>query len=306
VSVSTPETPSDDGLAPENLRWSVQQRMEFIELRLFWDGSINRSHLIDQFSISVPQASADLSRYLQLAPDNLEYDASSKAYQATSHFKPRFAAPEARHYLAQLLLLADQGITSTASWLGVLPDNAVVPRVRRKMDANTLRPIVNAIHRKLGLYITYQSMNEPEPTSRWIDPHALVFDGHRWHVRAWCHKRSHFADFVLARVLEIGESRPASATSTLDREWNEVVEFKLAPLPTLTLAQRRAVEYDYGMENGSVSIPMRLCLTYYFERHHALDLDPKNLEPGRIQLCWINRDEIEEARAKKRQVKGDA
>lgn len=304
---STPiSTQIDDALAPENLRWSIQQRLEFIDLRLFWDGLINRSDLVKQFSISVPQASADLARYQQLAPENIEYDASSKAYQATAQFKPRIAEPKARHYLAQLLLLADQGIASTASWIGMFPDHAVVPRVRRKMDATTLRPIVYAIHRKLGLFVTYQSMNSPEPTSRWIDPHALVFDGHRWHVRAWCHKRSHYADFVLARVLGIGESRAATATSALDREWNEVVEVKLAPLPSLTVAQRKAVEYDYGMENGCVSIPMRLCLTYYFERHHGLDLDPEKLEPGRIQLCWMNREEVENARASKQDVSVDA
>lgn len=304
---SASPSPPDEGTAlPESLRWSVQQRLEFIELRLFWDGLINRSHLVDQFSISVPQASADLARYQQLAPDNIEYDASSKAYFATPQFKPRFAEPQARHYLAQLLLLADQGIASTASWIGMFPDNAVVPRVRRKMDANTLRPIVSAIHKKLGLFITYQSMNDPDPTSRWIDPHALVFDGHRWHVRAWCHKRSHFADFVLARVIAIGESRAASANSALDREWNEQVEFKIAPLPSLPEPQRRAVEYDYGMEDGFVSIPMRLCLTYYFERHHGLDLDPSKLDPGRIQICWINRDEIEQARAKRQDERADA
>jgi hypothetical protein len=301
----TPLSP-DEGTAPEALRWSIQKRLEFIELRLFWDGLINRSDLVKQFSISVPQASADLSRYLQLAPENLEYDPRSKAYLATANFKPRLVEPEARQYLAQLLLIADQGIASSASWIGAFPENAVVPRVRRKMDASTLRPIVNAIRRKLGLHITYQSMNQDEPTSRWIDPHALVFDGHRWHVRAWCHKRSQYADFVLARVIHIGDSRPASSDSLLDREWNEVVEVKLAPLPTLPAAQRRAVEYDYGMQDGVVSIPMRLCLTYYFERHHGLDLDPKTLEPGRIQICWINRREVEEARARQRDVRADA
>jgi hypothetical protein len=304
--LATPVSEIQDDKAPAELRWSVQQRLEFIDLRLYWDGSINRSHLVEQFSISVPQASADLARYQDLAPDNIEYDQSSKAYLATAQFKPRFAEPNPRHYLAQLLLLADQGITANSSWIGMVPENAVVPRVRRKMDANTLRPIVNAIHRKRGLFITYQSMNDPEPTARWIDPHALVFDGHRWHVRAWCHKKSHFADFVLARVLNIGEARAASATSALDREWNEIVDVKLAPLPTLPEAQRRAVQYDYGMEDGCVSVQMRLCLTYYFERHLDLDLDPAKLPVGRIQICWINRDEIEEVRASKQNMRVDA
>jgi hypothetical protein len=293
----SPNSP-DATPASEQMRWSVAQRLAFIELRLFWDGSINRSDLVEQFAISIPQASADLARYQDLAPENLRYDPSSKAYHATTNFTPRLAKPDARSYLTQLLMLADQGISQDASWIGFAPAHAVVPRVRRRLDAKTLRPIVNAIHQKRGVFISYQSMNNPALTSRWIDPHALVFDGARWHVRAWCHKRSHFADFVLARVLDIIDTRPAEApNSSLDREWHEHVDVRLAPNPSLTDAQKRAVEYDYGMVDGEISIRMRLCLTYYFEKHLGLDLDPATLPQGRIQVVWVNRSDVQDQRA---------
>ena len=29
------------------LRWGVEQRLEFIEFRLFWEGHVNRSDLMD-------------------------------------------------------------------------------------------------------------------------------------------------------------------------------------------------------------------------------------------------------------------
>jgi hypothetical protein len=295
-----------EGRATDQLRWSVAQRLAFIELRLYWDGIINRADLVKQFSISVPQASADLARYQELARENIEYDTSSKAYHATAAFTPRFAEPDARHYLTQLLMLADQGIPAEASWLGIVPQHSVVPRLRRRLDPTILRPIVNALHHKCGIYIGYQSMNDPNPTLRWIDPHALVFDGSRWHVRAWCHKRSHFADFVLARVLKILDTRDATANAESDREWHEVVDVRLAPSPTLTEAQRRAVEYDYGMENGEMSIRMRLCLTYYFEKHLGLDLDPHSLPQGRVQIVWINRNEVENARSQESGIRPDS
>ena len=44
------------------LRWGVEQRLEFIEFRLFWEGHVNRSDLMDQFGVSVNQASTDLNR----------------------------------------------------------------------------------------------------------------------------------------------------------------------------------------------------------------------------------------------------
>ena len=45
------------------LRWGVEQRLEFIEFRLFWEGGVNRSDITACFGVSVPQASKDLSQY---------------------------------------------------------------------------------------------------------------------------------------------------------------------------------------------------------------------------------------------------
>ena len=56
-----------------DLRWGVEQRLEFIEFRLFWDGHVNRSDLMAQFGVSVNQASMDLNRYIGFAPDNMVY-----------------------------------------------------------------------------------------------------------------------------------------------------------------------------------------------------------------------------------------
>ena len=60
--------------APEKMRWGVEKRLEFIEFRLFWEGGINRADIMEQFGVSVPQASKDLSLYEEKAPGNLVYD----------------------------------------------------------------------------------------------------------------------------------------------------------------------------------------------------------------------------------------
>lgn len=72
----------------QGARWGQERRLEFIDYRLRWDGQINRSSLTDFFGISVPQASLDLSEYTKLAPDNLEYDMSSRVYRSTKLFQP--------------------------------------------------------------------------------------------------------------------------------------------------------------------------------------------------------------------------
>ena len=50
------------------LKWGVERRLEFIEFRLFWEGSINRADLVEFFGVSVPQASKDLALYQERAP----------------------------------------------------------------------------------------------------------------------------------------------------------------------------------------------------------------------------------------------
>jgi len=92
------------------LRWGVEQRLEFIEFRLFWEGGINRSDITGFFGVSVPQASKDLTQYQELAPDNVRYDRSEKRYFATESFRPRFLKPDADRYLAQLLFAADPAL----------------------------------------------------------------------------------------------------------------------------------------------------------------------------------------------------
>jgi predicted DNA-binding transcriptional regulator YafY len=258
---------------------------------------VSRSDLMSRFGISAPQASDDIAKYLELAPGNLEYDRVRKAFIATPQFKPHVTVPDARQYLTQLLMLADHAIDSAESWLGHAPMHAIMPRVRRRLDADTLRPVVSAIRHRRAIEIQYQSMSTSEPTLRWIAPHALVYDGARWHARSWCFNRSTFTDFVLARILSIGGHRQSGIDSTIDREWQEEFTIRLAPHPDLSSAQRQAIEMDYGMIDGCVGIPMRLCMTWYFERHYGLDIQSELLPPSRRQIVLQNRVELEELRA---------
>ena len=72
---------------PKRLRWAPEQRLEFIEFRLFWDGAVNRSDLMDRFGISEPQASKDLASYRELAANNLQYDSVSRVLGWQSRFR---------------------------------------------------------------------------------------------------------------------------------------------------------------------------------------------------------------------------
>ncbi len=278
------------------MRWSVEQRLEFIEFRLFWDGQLNRSDLTKRFEISVPQASMDLAKYQALAPLNIRYDSSLKTYLANPQFKPVVSSPTARHYLSQLRSIADEVLPASETWMGWIPPFEIVPLVRRQLEVYVLRSVTEVIRRGLSLRVNYQSFSQPRPTWRWLTPHALGFDGFRWHVRAWCHEREDFRDFVLARFLAVGGSRTTNIDSSADREWHTKVTLRIGPHPEMKDAQRRAIERDFGMTNGVASIVSRVCLSYYVERQLMLDFEPRQIPPGRQQVVLLNRNEVERVR----------
>ena len=147
------------------LRWGVEQRLEFIEFRLFWQGRVNRSDLMEQFGVSVNQASTDLNRYIGIAPDNMLYDKSARTYVRTPGYKSRFLEPDASRYLAQLRSVADGIVDREDSWIAGLPPFASIPMPVRGVNPVSLRSVVGAIRQSEAIEVKYQSLSSPEP--RW-------------------------------------------------------------------------------------------------------------------------------------------
>lgn len=280
----------------DNLRRVVEQRLRFIEFRLYWEGQIRRADLQKRFDISLPQATGDLNTYQEQAPRNLAYDLKRSTYVPAADFKPKFYKPDARDYLTELRLIADDVLTPETSRFGFLPSYDVVPLLRRKASAPKLRKIVRAIQSGRAVYIRYQSVERRNPLWRWITPHALVFDGRRWHVRCWCHRRTEFRDFVLARMLDVDKDKGHKIDVTADLEWQEKVVLRIGPNPRLSAAAQRAMEQDYDMRDGVYELSTRVCLSWYVEHHLGLDLDPELVKPARQHIVLLNREEVEQRR----------
>lgn len=216
-------------------RWSVEKRLEFIDFRLYWEGQINRSDIRDRFGVALLQASKDIAQYQEAAPKNLDYDLREKRYFSARTFKPAFLDPDSEAYLWQMRddVSAMSGIDG--AWLPDLPPHDIVRMPRRNVAAETLREIVSAIRRKKAVEILYQSMSSEEPAWRAISPHAFVFDGLRWHVRAFCHQRQKHKDFLLSRVQDMRESGESPVSGVQDAVWNEIFTVTLKPHPKLSI-----------------------------------------------------------------------
>lgn len=277
-------------------RWGTDQRLEFIEFRLFWDGSVNRSDLTNHFGVSVPQASNDLSLYKELAGNNLHYDASGKRYEPTPGFEPKVLKPNAERYLAQLKAIADNVIDVAETPLGAIPDLGVMPVPRRRVEAECLRQLLRAVQSRQSIAIEYQSMNDnrPDPTWREISPHAFGHDGLRWHIRAFCHRERTFKDFIISRCLAIGDLGQAQGRPVDDLDWVTFFDIVLKPNPKLSTAQQRTIELDYGMKDGKCVVPIRMALLYYFDKRLRLDIGETKDRPKETPIVIHNRKEYDE------------
>jgi predicted DNA-binding transcriptional regulator YafY len=275
------------------LRWGVEQRLEFIEFRLFWEGHVNRSDLMDQFGVSVNQASTDLNRYIGFAPENMVYDKSARTYVRSSSFKPQFLEPDASRYLAQLRSVADGILDRDDSWIANLPSFASAPTPVRGVNPVTLRSVVGAIRRSEEIEVKYQSLSNPEPRWRWIAPHAIAFDGFRWHTRAFCLTDENFKDFLLSRILELRGSRDSEATAADDHDWHYEVTLEVGPHPDLSETQAKVIALDYGMRGGSAKIKVRRALLYYALRRLGLDTDPAARKPQDQQIVLLNKEAVD-------------
>ncbi|WP_374765285.1 helix-turn-helix transcriptional regulator [Yunchengibacter salinarum] len=281
------------------MRWGVEKRMEFIEFRLFWEGGINRSDIIDQFGVSVPQASKDLTLYEEKAPGNLAYDKSAKRYRASPKFKPVLLEPDASSYLSHLQVAGEPRDGVAESWLAAMPEFDLLPIPRRSVAVGVLRDILAAIREKRSVEIHYQSMNVRRPAPEWrrISPHAIGSDGLRWHVRAFCHIDEKFKDFLLSRCLKTRDFDESRADSQDDVLWHERFTVQLAPNPDLSESQQEIIAQDYEMLDGLVEVHVRKALLYYFQKRLRLDIADKLDNPHEIPVVVANQVAFEAALA---------
>jgi hypothetical protein len=280
------------GAEKADLRWGIERRLEFIEFRLFWEGHVNRGDLMGVFGVSVNQASTDLNRYIGMASNNIAYDKSARTYIRGPKFTPLFLKPDAGRYLSQLRSVADGILGRADAWIGQLPLYDAAPTPVRGVNAETLRSVIAAIHRSEAMEVKYQSLSRPEPRWRWIAPHAIGFDGFRWHTRAFCLVDQNFKDFLLSRIIETRGTKPSEIGADEDREWNESVVLEIGPHPDLSETQQKVIALDYGMRGGRAHISVRKALLYYALKRLGLDTDPAARLPKDQQIVLLNGQEL--------------
>ncbi|VAW66004.1 FIG00640418: hypothetical protein [hydrothermal vent metagenome] len=288
------------------VKFASRQRLQFIEIMAYYTGTISRSTLARAYGISDPAATKDLKLYNDLAPGNLEYNPSLFSFVPAAPFDEVFADLRP----ARVLPMFAQNLLSVDNPSGNEPIYGIsveaLPFPVRLPEKALLAQIIRAIKTKSQLKVNYHSLsqrgdetsrnNEFQPDElRIIEPHALINNGLRWHVRAYSQQTYDFRDFVLSRFTQAEKLELAAESSqNYDDDWMELIALKLQPHPGLSGKQRTALDYDYRVQNGIIELEVRRALVGYLLQQMKVDTSVDHSQnPSAYQLVVSNRDEIE-------------
>lgn len=273
-------------------RWGQDRRLEFIDFRLLWEGRLNRSDLTSFFRISTPQASLDFTRYRELAPNNMAYDSTLKAYVATDTFSPVLAKEDSSHFLNELLLRELGTLPHSESFIGWAPAVASLPSPTRKVDPKILISLIRAMQKSESVTLNYWSMSDEVPTGRTLFPASFAHDGFRWNIRAYCFKDKKYKDYVLGRISEVIGTSPLADALPEDTEWNTFLDVVIGPNPNYSDKKRISIEHDYQMVGGEAKVRIRQPQFYYLKKRLNINDSPDHVITNDQQIVFIRIDAV--------------
>lgn len=265
------------------------RKKQLIEVALLWEGRLTTKTLQDYFAISRRTAQNLISEYQDNHEANLvHYDSSLKYHQPSKVFVPHYTQGNLQEYLHFFGNTTDgilQGMGNFSPYLEQIPSPV------RNIDPVLTRSVIQACKQQKRLDIGYFSVSSGVTESRIISPHSLIFDGIRWHTRAWCERSMAYRDFVLSRFHDepVFEDDGAIKLKEHDQEWNTMIDLIIEPDPRLNAHQRHAIELDYKMAHSQLKIPCRAALVKYLIQKLRLDSYHQNPQGQQIIVqsdCW--------------------
>jgi hypothetical protein len=247
-------------LTANNLKEDRQlERLKYIDLCAYVLGSVKRKMLIDRFGISGVYASKDFAQYQSESNARLKYDNTLKQYVPVDWFTPLY-----EHNTHDALMLISKGTQY------IVCEPALFRRLheyeipRTEIDLTKIAPVLRATYRTKKAEIKYISRSSGRGT-RLIVPHSVLTVGNFYYLRAFDHKTGEFRNFKLNRIMESTfhnyEPEPRMMIEA-DIEWQSKLSVSL--VPNHGHKHPEALEIDYGLVNGEITLSVRKAMLHYF------------------------------------------
>lgn len=259
------------------------ERLAYIDFWLYFMGELGRADITARFGTAPAGATRDIAMYREIAPTNIDFNASEKTYRPGAAFHPVFNHPPERALTALTKGFGEWGAPVQQALMRCdFPMPLCLPR------NDVLAPITRAINRHRPVKMSYIS-NTSGTSARTIVPFALVDTGLRWHVRAFDRKSLSFRDFVLTRmnnveILEDDEIR-SEETAEYDAQWARIIELTLIPHPAHERPE--VVQLDYAMEARTLQVRARGATVGYMLRRWNVDCSDDHRLVGPEYALWL-------------------
>lgn len=252
-------------------------RLPDLKTILLWEGEIDNLRIREVFGVQPVWASrllGELTKHMGKQAARASAHAPLRLIQSAAT-RSKKQSPE--EYLRII------GASSIHSGNGLFVEDA-----RRDLSAiapDIFSVVIQAMRRRVGVQMSYRSMNQPAGSERLVFPHVLVRAPRRWHMRAWCDQRKDFRDFNLGRVATASLTEIASPHGRQDdKDWNETTNFYIVAHPSLTPDQQAMIASEFFPGASARQLKVRRCLLSYIIQDLRLATDPAKHSPPDYQL----------------------
>jgi len=262
------------------LRETQRERLFYLEFLALFTGQVTRKDLVTRFGISEAAATKDISFYVDIAPDVINYDLRKKSYMFTGG-NPYFS-----HNIDQVLfsLAGERAIAIDPKHAQRLPSWVNIS-IKRKVDLKSVATITRCIYQHQQMKAKYVSLSSGSKL-RLLSPTSIVHDGLRWHIRCYDHKNKEYRDFNLSRFVNVNAENNPKISLSDDEEWNNEVTLELIPHPKSMHPE--TIIMDYDIKNNIKHVKLKICLVGYFLRQWNIDYTDDASGNPRAQQLYLN------------------
>ncbi|MEZ9494928.1 transcriptional regulator [Vibrio splendidus] len=230
-------------------------RLAYIDFRLRFTGTVNRSDLKEVFGLAEAAASKVLTTYSSKCPNNMFYDRTLRANAINrKDFVPLFSVDA----VTALDMLANGFDKSKLINTHILPYSRI-GQIPDLLKSETICKITRAMNNGYAIKCQYYSNNSNSLSERVLVPVALMYDGRFWNFRAYERKGGNridvFKNFSFARtitadeILDNNSRRLSHEELEFDHEWNNHVPLVLKLHDNLSKEERNKIRLDFAMQD---------------------------------------------------------
>jgi len=244
----------------------ILRRYAFIEAQLLWGGGLTAGELGDAFGIARQNAQRTIESYRRKHPGEMHYDRSARRQVPTDSFETHYIRSDVGRFLGyQRAATFIARFYDEPGWAD-LPFADADVLIRPLYVEEAVRTLLETLRRNAAVEIEYWSKQGTR--LRCISPHTLVFADGRYHVRAYCHEKLDYFDFVLTRILVATPANQPWVSADGDKDWHRRRDLKYRINPRLPESAQAAIRLDYlpGNQDFLVIRGLREALAYYVNR----------------------------------------